>query len=88
MRDAKEFKDYRYWVSLSDKHLPQFRFPGTSVACDPDMMILWLHRLGFTKKDYLKMTGFKRIEQFIERNPGWPFRAWLGEVLEMREELS
>lgn len=46
----------------------------------------WLDRLDLSERDYLRACGLKRLDEFIELNPRWPLRAWLGTILELKEE--
>lgn len=81
-----KFCDAEHWDELAAKHLPRYDLPSWDVPCSPEAMERWLDRLDLSERDYLSMTGLKRLDEFIKLNPNWPLRAWIGTVLEIREE--
>ena len=82
-----EFCDAVYWYKLAAKRLLSFNRPGWSIQCTPEQMILWLERLDFTEKQYQKYTNTS-LREFIELNPTWPLRAFVGLMLEMTQEAA
>lgn len=48
-------------------------------------MSRWLHRLGLDWPWFYGYTGFGQPEQWIQANPGWSLKAFVGLLL---EELS
>ncbi len=75
----RDFGDARYWEELAEKRLPSHNLPKWSVPCSPQDMRLWAYRLGLTDYEKAAMTS---MEDFIELNPAWPLRAFVGLLLE------
>jgi hypothetical protein len=44
----------------------------------------WLDRLDLTERDHLRIASTS-LNDFIDLNPSWPLRAWIGLMLEARE---
>ncbi len=81
-----KFCDAAYWNELAAKHLPRYDLPAWDVPCSPEAIERWLDRLDLSERDYLRTSGLKRLEEFMKLNPRWPLRAWIGTVLELKEE--
>lgn len=79
----QKFNDSAYWNELAEKHLPAFNLPAWNTPCTPGQMAIWLERLDFTEKQYQKHTNTS-LKEFIELNPTWPLRAFIGTILEWR----
>jgi hypothetical protein len=80
---TRKFSDAGRWDELAAKYLPRYRLPGWDTPCHPVAMRWWLKRLGMSERAYEKATATS-LEDFIRLNPGWPLRAWIGTVLEMK----
>ena len=81
-----KFLDAEHWNALALKHLPHYDLPAWDVPTDPEAMGRWLDRLGITLKQYLLATGLRNLMDFVELNPRWPLRAFIGLAIEMRNE--
>lgn len=82
----RDFRDARYWNELANRLLPRHDQPLWNAPCSPDAMETWLDRLSIPLKDYLRATGLKRLQDFIDLNLHWPLRAFIGLALEMKNE--
>ena len=80
----KDFEDALHWAELAAKYY--IRLPIWNTAATPEKMRYWLRKFRVSEHQYLEATGYKRIEQFMEFNPDWPLRAWLGLLLEYVNE--
>lgn len=80
----RDFEDAGHWADLAKKYY--IRLPIWSTSPTPEKMRFWLRKFRVTEKDYLESTGYKRLENFMELNPDWPLRAWLGLLLEYVNE--
>lgn len=69
-----------YWVSLARSD--GFRLPRKAIACTSGAMERWLRKLGVTGTQYREWTGGQGLKAFIEANPTWSLRAWVGVLLE------
>ncbi len=74
------YSDDPTWVALAKRFY--IRLPSKARPPTPEKMRYWLRRFRVGEADYLAMTGYKRIENFLELNPDWSLRAWLGLLLE------
>lgn len=81
-----KFCDAAYWDELAAKHLSRYDLPHWGVPCDPIAMERWLDRLDIAARDYFYMAGLKSLQEFIDLNPSWPLRAFIGLALEMKNE--
>lgn len=79
-----DFEDANHWKDLAVKYY--IRLPVWKTTATPQKMRHWLRKFRIAEKDYLDMTGYKRLENFMELNPNWPLRAWLGLLLEYVNE--
>ncbi len=79
------FTDKLEWKALAEKHLDSYSLPKWSTRCDPEAMHKWLDRLHFEDGDYERVTK-TTVEDFIQLNPPWPLRAFIGLACEMRED--
>lgn len=82
---APRFYDAAHWNELAAKHLPRYDLPAWGVPCDMEAMRRWLERIGLSEKRYEKLTATS-LGEFIELNPSWPLRAWIGLSLELNED--
>lgn len=78
------FLDANHWKELAQKYY--IRLPVWKTEPTPEKMRFWLRKFRVSEKDYLDATGYKRLENFMELNPDWPLRAWLGLLLEYVNE--
>lgn len=81
LKTSDDFLDARYWDDLA-KDLP-YVMPRWNRSCTESDMEVWLHRFDLTKAKYKAMTGLS-LRGFIDRNPTWPLRAFVGLLLEDR----
>ena len=75
--------DYDHWIEIAKERgitLPYWKTKPT-----PYKMNWWLKKIGMSKKEYFEWDGGKKIIDFIDRNPEWPLRAWVGLLLEEQE---
>lgn len=72
--------DDNHWKDLARKYY--VRLPVWKTVPTPEKMRYWLRKFRLAERDYLEITGYKRIENFMELNPAWPLRAWVGLLLE------
>ena len=78
-----DFNDSDHWIELAKGlhyDLPDWKQPSTVQA-----MQLWLDRFDLTEAEYEEQTN-TTLEEFIELNPAWPLRAFVGLLLEDRSE--
>lgn len=78
--------DDEYHEQLSDRLGIHRATPAWSVPCTEADMRLWLKEIGITQEHYLRVTALRSLADFIELNPRWSLRAWIGTVLEMKAE--
>ena len=78
----------KVWDELAGRILTSYDLPRWAVPCSPEAMRLWAERLDLgpktarsTKTAYEGTTN-TTMEEFIELNPGWPLRSFVGLVLE------
>ena len=79
------FSDSEHWLELAQRHLINYDLPRWHEQCSQDKMELWLDRIGMTEKDYLKLTN-TTLAEFKSLNADWPLRAFVGLLLEIRDE--
>ncbi|MHB8622078.1 MAG: hypothetical protein ACYC9J_00410 [Sulfuricaulis sp.] len=84
---ASEFYDAPHWDELAAKHLSRYTLPAWDVPCDPEAMRRWLGRLDLTERQYEKLTATS-LDDFITLNRCWPLRAWIGLMLEAKQEAE
>ena len=78
-----DFLDDPRWVDLARKR--GLRLPAWTAICTRSAMVRWLHRLGLSMDWYREQNGYRTVEQWIEANPAWPLRAFVGLCLEDTE---
>ena len=74
-----DFTDSRAWEELADKYCT---LPNWSEPCTEERMVWWCKRLDV---NYQKITNTTH-QEFIELNETWPLRAFVGLLLEQRDE--
>lgn len=80
-----DFGDIPHWKELEAKHLSRYHLPKWDKAPNIELMTLWLERMGWKEKDYIRHQA-TTLSEWIELNPTWPLRAWIGETLELIDE--
>ena len=78
------FTDDPHWQELADK-LTNYTLPEYGVSCTIERMILWLERMEISPRQYLNATALENLHEYIELNPTFPLRAFVGELLELKE---
>jgi len=81
MRDEVSFMDSERWTELAKDagiRLPQWRTP-----CTTGKMKWYLGKIGVSLPKYLAYWNEPSLKKFIQMNPEWPLRAWLGIELEL-----
>ncbi len=68
---------------LADIHLSRYNLPSHQIPCSIEKMEVWLDRLNISKLLYEKQTKTS-LQEFINLNPGWSLRSWVGLVLETK----
>jgi len=88
----------KLWDELAKSFLPKYPLPRWDKPCEPKAMRLWADRLDLGEDDLDKVPAKERkkwltyyefaqnttMEEFIELNPGWPLRAFIGLMMEDR----
>ena len=74
-----DFADIPHWNELAAKQ--RYSLPGWDKPCTVEKMELWLDRLNISKALYKQRTN-TTLEEFIELNPEWPLRAFIGLMME------
>ena len=80
-----DFTDSGYWDELAKRHLSSYNLPNWHEVCSRIEMEKWMNRLDLM--DYEKIVN-TTLEEFRELNKDWPLRAFIGLLLEQREEQS
>jgi hypothetical protein len=80
MELRKDFLDNETWVELSKRFYT--RLPVWKNEPTEEKMRKWLRKFRVTEKEYLQATGYKSLNDFMELNPDWPLRAWVGVLME------
>jgi hypothetical protein len=75
---ALEENDSEWQKLASAKGL---RLPPRDTPCTTAGMERWMHRLGWTGKRFREYCDMS-LSEWIERNPHWPLRAFIGLLLE------
>jgi len=78
-----DFSDSPQWDDLARKHLSSYNLPKWDKPCTVEGMRRWLDRLNISESLYKKQTNTE-LKEFIELNPDWPLRAFIGLCLEMK----
>jgi len=76
------FTDAEHWSELAQKYLTRYDLPNWHEPCAVEKMELWCDRLDL---DYEQITNTTH-QEFIELNETWPLRAFVGLLLEQRDE--
>ena len=80
----RDFEDAEHWSDLAKKMY--VRLPIWKTPCTETSIRKWLRRFRVDVKTYLDATGYKKITDFMEYNPDWPLRAFVGLLLEYVNE--
>lgn len=75
-------KDDDTWVELASKS--KVRLPHVGTALTTGLVESWLRKLGVTLKAYYTWSGEASMSDFIEANPTWSTRSFVGLLLEAR----
>lgn len=84
-RYRSDFMNDTEWAELARE--AGLRLPQWGTAPTPAAQRKWLLKLGLPQKAYLKWAGMKKFSTWQEYNPDWPLRAWVGLVLEHRDQI-
>lgn len=89
MRTESDFHsdDRNHWIELARTY--KVRLPYWSRPCTTGGMRRFLRKINVSVEDYIARTNSVRLRDFIDMNPDWPLRAWVGlelEWLEMRDK--
>lgn len=76
-----DFTDSGWWEELAKRHMTSYDLPKWHEVCSIEKMELWCDRLDL---DYQAITNTTH-QEFIELNPDWPLRAFVGLLLEQRD---
>ena len=87
MLTEADFHDSAYWRLLESKHLSRYQLPNWGRATTESEMSVWLKRMGLGEREYVN-THHITLKDWIEMNPDWPLRAFIGEALELLEDYS
>ena len=79
-----DFADAPRWEELA--RAKGIRLPRWATACTPGAMENWLRRLDIHVTRYYEWSGTKALREFRANNPDWPLAAWVGLLLEKKEE--
>ena len=77
--------DDEYWLALSDRLGVPYRLPRRAAPCTVETMKLWLERLDRTPTWHRRIYA-TTLAEFVELNPRWPLRAFVGLMLEQVNE--
>jgi len=76
-----DFTDSDHWQELAKKHLTSYDLPNWHEQCTVEKMELWCDRFDLNYEQIMNTTH----QEFMELN-GWPLRAFVGLLLEQRDE--
>ena len=79
-----DFQDAPRWEELA--RAAGIRLPRWAAPCTPTAMERWLRRLSIPITRYYEWSGTTALRQFRAHNPDWPLAAWVGLLLEKKEE--
>ena len=82
-----DFTDDVHWQELAAK-LTDYTLPKYGLPCTLEKMLLWLERTEISPRQYLTASGLKNLNEYVELNPTFPLRAFVGELLEMKAEMT
>ena len=74
------------WIRLARQY--KVRLPHTETLLTTGKMEQWLKKLNIPVRTYLDSCGFKKLSDFPRLNPTWGVRAFVGLLLEMRDEMD
>lgn len=81
-----DYLDMGYWEHLARKR--HIRLPRHASPLKRGLMERYLALCGVTISAYRAWSGFRTLKQFIEANPEWSARAFVGLLLELSEEQA
>jgi len=81
----RDFTDDKHWIELAWTYFPNRRLPAWSERCELTRMRDWLRRLRIKETKYEAATG-TTLQEFIDLNPGWGLRPFVGLLLEMKAQ--
>jgi hypothetical protein len=73
------FADDEHWQTLIK--LTKYQLPKYTAPLDAKAMKLWLERMDKNEKWHREVFSCT-LEEFMDMNPRWPLRAWVGLLLE------
>lgn len=79
----RDFPQARVWEKLAKAK--GLRLPRWNTRCTPSPMGAWLKKLGISVNQHNEWGGFSTLGEWIDLNPDWPLRAWVGLMLEYRD---
>lgn len=80
--------DAKYWTTLAALYLPRYDLPAWNVPYSAEAAETWRDRLDLPLRDWLATGNYRTPEDFAALNPGWPMRAAIGLMLELRHERA
>lgn len=69
-----------YWIKYAKKY--QVRLPHSDTVLTSGKCEFWLKKLGISPAQYKEVSGLKRVRDFVEFNPEWTLRGFVGLLLE------
>lgn len=89
MMTEGDFHDSKEWSILADRLLPSYSLPRWKEACSVGAMRLWAERLNIPSRKG-GVTAYEietktTMAEFMELNPAWPLRSFVGLMLEYAE---
>jgi hypothetical protein len=82
----QDFLDASHWADLASQR--DVRLPIWGTPCATGAMTRWLKRAGLSVAWYRGWSGYQSLQQWIDANPLWPLRAFVGILLEERESAD
>lgn len=83
---GQKHADTKYWDGLAARYLARYNLPGWDVQYTAEAAVTWLDRLDLPVAEWRATGNYRGLEEFGEINPGWPLRAAIGLMLELRHE--
>jgi hypothetical protein len=80
----RDFLDAEHWAELAREQ--GVRLPQWATRCTTGGMTRWLRKLGRSVEWYRADSGFRTLQEWIDANPTWPLRAFVGLVLEEADD--
>ena len=84
LRGRDDFADAPRWEELASAR--GVRLPAWKMRCSATWMERWLRKLDIPIRRYYEWSGWVALGDFAKANPHWPLTAWVGLLLECREE--